>query len=262
MTDAGSEVFDQHLDAWQAWQRTPWGRMRYRIVAETLARTCADQGPGPLRVLDLGGGDGADSLPLARAGHSVTVVDISVPLLGLADEAAAAEGLADRVTTVHSGVDGLDDLGLGGFDLVLCHNVVQYVADLDATVAVLERAVRRGGALSLLAPNPAADVMSAAVAREDLAAALDLLDAPTQRTETFGHDVRRIPVEAAAAALDAVGLSDRTTFGIQCATHLVPNRRKEEPEFFAELEALELALCDREPYLRLARFWQVVARRP
>ena len=59
-----------------------------------------------------------------------------------------------------------------------------------------------------------------------------------------------------------MGLTDRTTYGIQCVTHLVPNRRKDEPAFFAELEALELALCDREPYLRVARFWQLVSRRP
>jgi S-adenosylmethionine-dependent methyltransferase len=261
MTDAGHEVFDEHLDAWRAWQRTPWGRIRYHVVAETLSRTCAVLRPGPLRVLDVGGGDGADSLTLARSGHSVTVVDISAPLLRLADEAAAASGLTDRVTTVRSGLDGLEDLGLGGFDLVLCHNVVQYVADLDATVAALARSVGSGGALSLLAPNPAADVMSAAAAREDPAAALALLDAPTQHTETFAHDVRRIPVEAATESLDAAGLTDRTTYGIQCVTHLVPNRRKEEPAFFAELEALELALCDREPYLRVARFWQLVARR-
>jgi len=261
MTDAGSEVFDEHLDAWRAWQRTPWGRVRYRVVAQTLARTCAEQGPGSLRVLDVGGADGADSLPLARAGHDVTIVDISAPLLEIAAESAAAEGLADRVTSVHSDLDGVTDLDLGAFDLVLCHNVVQYRADLDATVAALARSVGPGGALSLLAPNPAADVMAAAVAREEPAAALDLLDAPTQHTETFGHDVRRIPVEAAAQSLDAVGLTDRTAYGIQCVTHLVPNRRKEEPAFFAELEALELALCDREPYLQVARFWQLVARR-
>jgi len=260
MTDAGSEVFDQNLDAWHAWQRTPWGRIRYRVVAETLTRTCAGLGPGPLRVLDVGGGDGADCLPLAGAGHHVTVVDISAPLLGIAAAHAAAEGLTDRVVPVRAGLDDVSELGV--FDLVLCHNVVQYRADLDATVEALAGSVGAGGALSLLAPNPAADVMAAAVAREQPAAARDLLDAPSQRTETFGHEVRRITVEAAAESLDAVGLTDRTTYGIQCVTHLVPNRRKEEPAFFAELEALELALCDREPYLRVARFWQLVARRP
>jgi S-adenosylmethionine-dependent methyltransferase len=103
--------------------------------------------------------------------------------------------------------------------------------------------------------------MAAVVAREEPGSARDLLDAPSQLTETFGHEVRRIPVAVAAGSLDAVGLTDRTAYGIQCVTHLVPNRRKEEPAFFAELEALELALCDREPYLRVARFWQLVARR-
>jgi S-adenosylmethionine-dependent methyltransferase len=259
MADAGPEVFDEHLDSWRAWQRTPWGRLRYRVVAETLGRACAALGDRPLRVLDVGGGDGADSLRLAGAGHDVTVVDISARLLDVAESEAAARGLADRVAVVHAGLDAMDDLAV--FDLVLCHNVVQYRDDLGAAVTALGRRVGPGGSLSLLAPNPAAEVMSSAITGEDPATARQLLTSTALRTATFDHDVRRIPVEDAAHALRAVGFGEQTTYGIQCVTHLVPNRRKEEPEFYAELEALELALCDLEPFLRVARFWQVVARR-
>lgn len=261
MSDAAAGVFDEHVDAWRAWQRTPWGRLRYRVVAETLARTCAGLGPEPLRILDVGGGDGGDCLPLARAGHAVTLVDISRPLLDLAEEAAAADVMAGQLATVHAGVDDLRDLALGTFDLVVCHNVVQYRADLAATVEQLARCVAPSGALSLMAPNPAADVMAAAVVREDPAAALGLVDAPSLRTETFEHEVRRVPPEAALEALGAAGLDEVRRYGVQCLIHLVPNRRKEEPAFYADLEALELALCDREPFLEVARFWQLVARR-
>jgi S-adenosylmethionine-dependent methyltransferase len=166
------------------------------------------------------------------------------------------------VAVVHAGLDDMDDLALGEFDLVLCHNVVQYRDDVAATVAALGRRVGPGGSLSLLAPNPAAEVMSSAVTGEDPAAARELLATSVLRTATFDHDVRRIAVDDAALALASVGFGEQSTYGIQCVTHLVPNRRKEEPGFYAELEALELALCDREPYLRVARFWQVVARRP
>ena len=36
---------------------------------------------------------------------------------------------------------------------------------------------------------------------------------------------------------------------------------KADPAFFADLLRLELAVCDREPYLRMGMFWQVVARK-
>ena len=259
MADAGAEVFDEHLDAWLEWRATPWGRIRYRVVAETLARTCASLGSGRLRVLDVGGGDGGDALPLARAGHDVTIVDVSRVLLAQASSAADAEGMP--VTCLEAGVDDLDGLALGTFDLVLCHNVVQYRSDLAGTLAVLARHIASRGAVSVIAPNPAADVMAAAIAHEEPAQAHELLSATHQRAATFGHDVRRIPVQDAVAGLTSLGLSTMSTFGILAVTHLVPNTRKGEPDFYADLEALELELCDREPYLRVARLWQVVAHR-
>jgi len=261
MSDAAAGVFDEHLRAWRSWQETPWGRLRYRVVAETLARICADLDRHPLSVLDVGGADGGDALPLAVLGHRITILDQSAPLLGQALSGARDLAVENRVTCIEADLDTLDDRGIGTFDLVVCHNVVQYRADLTRTVALLAGRVARAGALSLLAPNPAADVMSAAIAREEPDEALRLLAAEMQRTATFDHDVRRIPVEAAVSALAAHGLSSVTMFGILAVTHLVPNERKADPTFYADLEALELELFDREPYLRTARFWQVIGRR-
>lgn len=51
----------------------------------------------------------------------------------------------------------------------------------------------------------------------------------------------------------------RTDFGAH--RHARRDARKHDPAFHADLERLELALCDREPYVRTARMWQVVARR-
>jgi S-adenosylmethionine-dependent methyltransferase len=49
-------------EAWAAWQTTPWGRIRYRVMAETLGRALSVLGEPALRILDIGGADGADGL--------------------------------------------------------------------------------------------------------------------------------------------------------------------------------------------------------
>ncbi len=54
-------------------------------------------GTPPGRALDLGSGEGADAVWLARQGWRVTGTDISGVALGRAAEHAAAEGLADRI---------------------------------------------------------------------------------------------------------------------------------------------------------------------
>lgn len=60
-----------------------------------LAREVADLPPGS--ALDLGAGEGADAVWLARRGWRVTAVDISGVALQRAAEHAAAAGVADRI---------------------------------------------------------------------------------------------------------------------------------------------------------------------
>ncbi|NLU67904.1 class I SAM-dependent methyltransferase [Streptomyces sp. HNM0574] len=60
-----------------------------------LVREAAKLAPG--RALDLGCGEGADAIWLAREGWTVTAVDVSAVALGRAAEHAAAAGVAGRV---------------------------------------------------------------------------------------------------------------------------------------------------------------------
>lgn len=257
------DVFGARAAAWAGWQAEPWGRLRYELVAHTLGVALAGT-TAPLRIVDVGGGDGADSLPLARTGHRVTVLDVSAELLATAVAAAASAGLSDRVRTVCADLDDLetaDDLVGDGFDVVLCHNVVQYRTDVAATVRALVRLARPGGLVSVLAPNPAMDILSAAVRRTDPQAALDLLDAGTVHGLTFDHPMRRIEAQTTEDALQEVGCEVEHRFGIRCVMDLVADDDlKRDPDFYERLAALERAVCSRDPYRRTARFWQVVAR--
>ncbi len=264
---AGAGGFDSRTDAWAAWQSAPWGRLRYSVVQATIARSLAGLS-GTLRVIDVGGGDGFDSLPLARAGHDVTILDFSRPLLDAAMNAARDAGLSDRASAVHADIDDLAGLELSGqpvagsFDVVLCHNVLHYRTDVAATVATLVSLVRPSGVISLMAPNPAMDVLSAAVRRHDLSAALDVLDAESVHSETFDHPMRRLESSTVELALAAAGCVVEHRFGIRCVMDLIANDPlKREPDFFRQLEALELLLCEREPYWRTARFWQLTGHR-
>ncbi len=232
------------------------------MVEETLRRTCAAVRVGPLRVLDVGGGDGADALTLVQAGHHVTIIDFSVPLLQAASEDAAARGVAQRLRTVSANLDDLPSLGLGSFDVVLCHNVVQYRDSTVSTVRLLADAVGAGGALSLIAPNPASEVLAAIIRREDLRGAAELLSAEQIRSETFERDVRRVTPEEAESTLRVCGFTDLIRFGIRTITDYIANDAlKYEQDFYRGLEQLELTLCDREPFIRTARMWQLVGRR-
>ena len=266
----GGRDLGEHAQAWAAWQATPWGRLRYRVVRETLDRTVdalLEAGHGPrLRVLDAGGGDASDSVPLAVAGHDVVVLDPSEVLLEQARRRAAQAGTTLRCHRAGVGdldPSGADPVDLGSFDLVLCHHVVQYLPSSAEAVDALAPLLRPGGRLSLMSVNPAARVMATAVRLGDLPAALAQLDTPTMHAATFATTVRAVEPEDGERALTSAGLVLERSYGVLALTTLIADDgRKQDPSFFADLEALELALCDREPYRRTAAMWQRVARRP
>jgi S-adenosylmethionine-dependent methyltransferase len=258
-------VFDDHVEAWQQWQQSPWGTLRYRVVGELLARHLADL--PPQRVLDVGGADGADSVPLAAAGHDVVVVDQSARMLSLARRRAAAKGVT--ITTVQAGLDALPaspnltvERPTGGAAVVLAHNVLQYCASLEPAVARVVACAVPGGLVSLMVTNPVNHVLRAVVRDLDPDAALSALDAETFPTVTFGHDVRAITWQQGVEALRRHGCDVVARYGVLCVNHLVTaDDRKTDPAFAASLERLELALADRDPYRDIASMWLVLARR-
>lgn len=248
-------TFDEHQAAWREWTASPWGRIRFAVVHHTLRRELAALGPGPHRVLDVGGGDGGDALALAEEGHDVTVLDPSTSMLATAAAEAAARGLTMR--TLAGGIDDLP--GRERYDVVLCHFVLHYRAGDPTDLARLAAAVRPGGLLSVVAPNPAGQVLAALVRRGPGAAA-DELGRETVTTATFDTEVRKVSAEEVRDVLEQTGLRVVGRYGGRIANDLLTDdEAKRDPAYFEELLALELSLCDQEPYRRIGAFWQLVA---
>lgn len=254
-------VFDEHMSSWTAWQQEPWARVRYAVVAHVLDAQLAEL-PGPLRILDAGGGNGGDSLRLAGQGHMVTLVDYSAAMLARAGEVAAGHGVTDRVRLVEGDVSALADLGERDFDVVLCHFVVGYVADPAAVVGQVVASARPGGLVSLVSGNPVSEVLARAVRAKDPAGALDMIGAPTFHALAFEHDVHRFDWRAGARALRVAGAGVVGRYGCRCVIDLMNDGDfASDPANFADILRLELAVAGTSPYRDVARAWQLIARR-
>ncbi len=55
---------------------TTKGQLRQAILWQDLEPLLAQLGPGPLRVLDAGGGEGQTAIKVAQLGHHVTLCDL------------------------------------------------------------------------------------------------------------------------------------------------------------------------------------------
>jgi S-adenosylmethionine-dependent methyltransferase len=130
---------------------------------EVLAVRAAQVGRAALEVVDVGAGTGGFAVRLAKLGHHVTVVDPSPDALAAARWRAAELGVTlTAVQGEASEIAGL--VGDGAADLVVCHNVLEYVDSPAAAMAAIARVLRPGGTVSVLAANVVAAVLQRALA--------------------------------------------------------------------------------------------------
>jgi SAM-dependent methyltransferase len=128
-----------------------------------LAARAAQTGRAVLDVVDVGAGTGGFAVRLAALGHHVTVVDPSPDALAGARWRAAELGVT--LTAVQGEAGDLAALvGAAAADLVVCHNVLEYVDSPAAAMAAIARVLRAGGTASVLAANVVAAVLQRALA--------------------------------------------------------------------------------------------------
>ncbi len=117
-----------------------------------------------LRVLDVGGGSGMFAVPLAQLGHEVIVVDPSADALATLRRRADTAGVGARVSGVQGDGDLLHEVlpppnGQPGYDLALCHSVLEVVDDPAVTLREIAGALRPGGQVSIATANRAGAVL-------------------------------------------------------------------------------------------------------
>ncbi|NOK60952.1 MAG: methyltransferase domain-containing protein [Chloroflexi bacterium AL-W] len=234
--------------------------MRYRIAQANLANHLP---PPPAHILDVGGGNGLDVLPLAQQGYTITLVDYSIRMLEHAQREAAKTHINTQFTYIQSDVHHLTEaVGNKAFDVMLCHNILQYLDDADQVLVQLSTHLKAGGLLSIISPNPDSEAYRPAFQQLDLAAAYDQLDTKTSYAKTFQATVRRYTSEELQQWLGAAQCAVIVRYGIRCLCDYLPdNERKTDPAFLANLERLELELRHRYPYYLLARFLHLIAQK-
>lgn len=253
--------FDSGVPNWKTSQQTPWGRLRYKI-AENNLQTHLPSKTG-LHILDAGGGNGMDAIPLARQGHHVTLLDPSQAMLNdagvMADENQVVNNMAFQLAEVMHIPHIYPD---ATFDVVLSHNVLQFVDDPTRFVNDLAHVMKPDGVLSLISVNRYALPYRAAFLDGNIEQAIEMLDEREQVSTTFHSPMHHYAGDEVITMLENVGLTVEAHYGIRCLyDYWGDNERKGEKKTAVALETLEMALTNRHPYKLLARFFQIIARK-
>jgi S-adenosylmethionine-dependent methyltransferase len=133
------ERFRTGAAKYAAYLETPEGQLRLDLAFANL-QEFLPQATRSVLALDLGCGTGAIAVRRARLGLHVTLLDASAPMLDFAKRAAREAGVTERIALKHGDAAQFANLfHAGSFDVILCHNILEYA---DDPCAVLRRAAR------------------------------------------------------------------------------------------------------------------------
>ncbi len=262
---ADSGRFQSGAAKYAAYLETPEGRLRSDLAFANLQ----DFLPLPhtklsLRALDLGCGTGAAAVRLARLGINVTLLDSSPAMLEIAKRAAREAGVDGKIALKHGDAAQVTNLfPVGSFDIVLCHNILEYVDDPDAVLSAAAQVLRSDstgiGILSILVRNRAGEVLKAGIQAGDLKTAERNLTSVWGYESLFGGRVRLFTLDSLQVMTKAASLAVAAERGVRVISDYLPPQvsRREEYERILELER---KLGSRPEFAAVARYIQIIVR--
>lgn len=222
--------------------------------------------PAPASVLDVGGGAGNQSFPLAQLGYDVTLLDPSRMMLDKARERLRNLPVeAQRRVVLVQGDGEQADEAVGGrrFAAVLCHGVLGYLERPEPLVGQLCRCTADGGVVSIMTANAKAMAVRPALERrwDDALAAFDA------RTEigVLGVPGRADTVEELGELIHSHGVEPLHWYGVWLFVDWLEFSGADldpgDSEQVAATAAVELEASRRDPYRQLSRVFHLLGRK-
>jgi S-adenosylmethionine-dependent methyltransferase len=258
----GRERFQNGAHDYAAYLETPQGRLRTDLAFANLQEFLPKPAPQRvLRALDIGSGAGTVAIRLAQLGIHVTMLDSSPAMLELSNHGAREGGVAANIVLKQGDAAQVADLFRDeSFDLILCHNVLEFLDDPGVVLYAAAQLMRDATAtLSVLVRNRAGEVFKSAIQAGDLAAAENCLSAEWGTEALFGSPVRLFTPDSLRAALQDAPLMVIAERGIRVVSDYLPATISPDGEYARILE-LEHKLGSRPEFAAVARYTQYLIR--
>lgn len=239
------------------------GRVRTYVLHQQLLEHLP---PPPVPVLDVGGGAGHQSFPLARAGYEVTVLDPSSAMLEKAERRLRQlpDDARQRVTLVQADGENAGAATNGRrFTAVLCHGVLGYLEQPEVLISQLCECAAPGGLVSIMTGN--ANTMAVRPALEQRwDDALAAFDASTE-VGLLGVPTRADTVDGLSGQLRGHGVEPVDWYGVWLFVDWLEFGGTEvdsgDAQQVAAAAAVELEASRRDPYRHLSRVFHLVGRK-
>lgn len=203
------------------------------------------------KILDFGSGEGITANHFAEK-NDVTAIEPSKEMLSNAWKDY-------EYTQIVGDVNALFAFKNETFDMIICHNVLEYIDDKAAVVKALARVLKKDGIISIVKHNRAGRVMQMAVLLDDFEKANEILDGKDSTASKFGT-IRYYEDNDITKWEPQITVSD--ILGIRTFWDLQQNQQKHGDEAWQEkMLQLELRVSQMQEYKNIAFFHHLLLKK-
>lgn len=203
------------------------------------------------KILDFGSGEGITANHFAEK-NDVTAIEPSKEMLSNAWKDY-------EYTQIVGDVNALSAFKNETFDMIICHNVLEYIDDKAAVVKALARVLKKDGIISIVKHNRAGRVMQMAVLLDDFEKANEILDGKDSTASKFGT-IRYYEDNDITKWEPQITVSD--ILGIRTFWDLQQNQQKHGDEAWQEkMLQLELRVSQMQEYKNIAFFHHLLLKK-
>ena len=232
-----------NIQGYLEYVHAPWGKLFYKLAWHNIE--CKGK-----RILDFGSGFGITADHFAEY-NNVTAVEPDKEML-------KHRSVDNHYEQIIGGVEALKNMPDRSFDVILCHNVMEYLNDREKLLSEFNRLLKANGYISVIKHNRAGKIMQKAVFEYDIDEALKLLENGNAESVNFGtineYDDRELEEYGRGM------LKIHKIYGLRIFYALQRNELKTGDEWLSDMYALECRAEEIPEFRDIAFFHHVILR--
>ncbi|WP_400247676.1 class I SAM-dependent methyltransferase [Niallia sp. JL1B1071] len=216
----------------------PWGNLFYQIVWEQLPSV------NNAKILDFGSGFGITANHLAKNNHVVAIEPNSEMV-----EMSVQENTYQQIIGSLAQLKQQKDRS---FDLIICHNVLEYTLERKEIVKEFYRVLKPNEVISIVKHNHIGRIMQKVVFENNIDEALSLLDGASIQALNFGQ-VHYYEWKDINGWIKDLHIKKENVFGVRTFWGLQQNNEvKYDPTWQEKMFQMEMRVSNTEEFKKIS----------
>lgn len=223
----------------------PWGMLMYRVIWEQIG-VLKD-----LKILDFGSGFGLSANHYSSHNQVVAIE----PNTEMAENRISNK----NYTQLIGSLDKLKSFDDNSFDYIICHNVMEYVPNIEDILNEFERVLKQDGRISIVKHNHPGRIMQKVVFENNMEEAIELLEGGISKAQHFGtinyYDIKNVLKDKKYLHIEKTN-GIRTFWGLQ-----QKNEIKYEENWADKMFEVEMRVCDDDVFKAISFYHHIILRK-